>query len=117
MHEMGIVRNIQEVAEKHAATNNVKKVVSITVGAGELSGLVEELLQHCFGYLSRETVTEGAKLILEIDPIVMGCEKCRKNFELQDGKIDEATCPQCGDTESLTLVSGREIYVKHMEVL
>ncbi len=117
MHEMGIVRNIQEVAEKHAATNNVKKVISITVTAGELSGLVEELLQHCFGYLSRGTVTEGAKLKLEIAPIVMGCEKCRENFKLRDRKIDEATCPQCGATESLKLVSGREIYVKHMEVL
>ena len=117
MHEMSIVRNIQEVAEKQAVANNVKKVVSITVKAGELSGLVEELLQHCFVYISRGTITEGAKLKLEIDPIIMDCEKCRKNFKLLDGKIDEATCPQCGNTESLTLVSGREIYVKNMEVL
>ena len=117
MHEMGVLRNIQKVVEKHAEANNAKKVTSITIGAGELSGLVEELLQHAFGYVSRGTVTEGAKLELEIDPIVMGCEKCRKDFELPDGKIDEAVCTQCGATEGLRLVSGGDIYVKHMEVI
>jgi hydrogenase nickel incorporation protein HypA/HybF len=117
MHEIGVLRNIQKVVEKHAETNNVKKVTSITVGAGELSGLVEELLQHAFGYLSRGTITEGAKLIVEIDPVVMDCEKCRKDFKLPEAKIDEAACPKCGTTESLKLVYGKEIYVKHMEVI
>ena len=117
MHEMGVLRNIQKVVEKHAEANNARKVTSITIGAGELSGLVEELLQHAFGYVSRGTVTEGAKLELEIDSIVMGCKKCRKDFELPDGKIDEAVCTQCGATEGLRLVSGGDIYVKHMEVI
>ncbi len=117
MHEMGVLRNIQKVVEKHAEANNARKVTSITIGAGELSGLVEELLQHAFGYVSRGTVTEGAELKLEIDSIVMGCKKCRKDFELPDGKIDEAVCTQCGATEGLRLVSGGDIYVKHMEVI
>ena len=117
MHEMAMVKNIQNIVEKHAETNNVKKVVTITIGAGELSGFVETLVQRCFGYLSRGTITEGAKIKLEIDPIVLGCEKCGENFKPQDSKINEATCPQCGATKNLKLVSGRDVYVKHMEVL
>ena len=114
---MSIVANIQKVVEEHAETNNVNKVISITVGAGELSGIVEKFARHCFDYVSRGTITEGATLNVEIDPIVLSCEGCSTKFKLQDGTLGEATCPRCGAGENLKLVSGKEIYVKSMEVL
>ena len=117
MHEMSIIANIQKIVEKHAEMNNVNKVISITVGAGELSGIVEQFAQHCFGFVSEGTITEGATLRIEIDPIVMSCEGCGTNFKLQDRKLDGITCPRCAAMENLKLVSGKEIYVKNMEVI
>ena len=52
------------------------------------------------------------------------CMKCRAKREMKDAKAitmknkrpaTQGTCPTCGNTKG-TLVSGREYYIKDMEV-
>ena len=45
MHEIGLLYKMAELAEKVAAENGLKKIISITVEVGELSGILPVLLE------------------------------------------------------------------------
>jgi len=115
MHELPVTERILEIVLKHAARNQVRRVVSITLTVGELSDLENEWIQHYFDYLSKDTAADGAKLHIERQPIVMRCNKCGRNQEIKKEQLGETSCPECGDTEDFSLVSGREYYIKEME--
>jgi hydrogenase nickel incorporation protein HypA/HybF len=117
MHEVSIVRNILSVVNEYAEANQAKKVVSITIKAGEMVGLVDEQLQRAFDYLTKGTLSEGAKLKLETVPIVMKCDTCSKDFEVPIEELETMKCPGCEEEKKFSLISGKELYVKDMEVL
>jgi hydrogenase nickel incorporation protein HypA/HybF len=116
MHELPITQSILDIVVKHAHTNSVKRVLSITLRIGELSDLEDEWIQKYFDYLSKDTVAEKAKLKIERAPVVMKCNGCSHSFEAKIKEKKEIACPECGSTKNFTLISGREYYVKDMEV-
>ena len=115
MHELPITESILNIVLKHAAKNNVRQVVAIHLRIGKLSDLEDEWIQHYFDYLSKGTMAQGAKLIIERTPIILQCNSCNTPYEADTATIGDAVCPACGQTES-TLISGREYYIKDMEV-
>lgn len=116
MHELPITQSILDIVIKHAHTNNVRRVLSVTLRIGELSDLEDEWIQRYFDYLSVDTVAEKATLKIERAPVVMRCTGCSHSFEVKIKEKKEIACPECGNTKNFTLVSGREYYVKDMEV-
>jgi hydrogenase nickel incorporation protein HypA/HybF len=116
MHELPITQSILDIVIKHASTNNVKRVMSVTLRIGEMSDLEDEWIQRYFDYLSKDTVAENAKLKIERTPVVMQCNGCSHSFEVNIRKTKEIACPGCGSRKNFSLVSGREYYVKDMEV-
>ena len=64
MHELQITERILDVVLKHAAGQDVSKVVRIHLRIGALSDLEDEWIQHYFDYLSRGTVAENAQLAI-----------------------------------------------------
>jgi hydrogenase nickel incorporation protein HypA/HybF len=115
MHELPVTESILKIVLKHAQMNNVQKVVAIHLQIGKLSDLEDEWIQRYFDYLSKGTVAEGAKLKIERMPIVMQCNACSKSFEADAAKLNDLVCPSCGGKES-TFLSGREYFIKNMEV-
>jgi len=115
MHELPITEGILKIVQRHAALNRVGKVVSIRLQVGRLSDLEDEWIQRYFDYLSKGTVAEGAVLKIERTPIVMQCVACETSFEAQAADLGNLACPACGVRDA-RLVSGREYYVKEMEV-
>ncbi len=116
MHELPVTERILDVVKAHAERNNVQKVVSINLRVGELSDLEDEWIQNYFDYLSKDTVAEGAKLKIERVPVVMECEDCSNSFQVNIKEMKEIQCPEC-DSKKCTLTSGKEYYIKDMEVL
>jgi hydrogenase nickel incorporation protein HypA/HybF len=116
MHELPVTERILELALKHARGQPVNRIVKIHLRVGELSDLEDEWLQKYFDFLSKDTLAENAKLEIERAPIVLRCGACGHEFEVGKEAIDKIACPGCGDA-SCTLVSGREYYVKNMEVV
>ncbi|MDD5167204.1 MAG: hydrogenase maturation nickel metallochaperone HypA [Syntrophales bacterium] len=116
MHELPITEGILKIVLKHAAVNSVQKVVGIHLRVGKLSDLQDEWIQRYFDYLSRGTVAEGAKLKIERIPVMLECNACATSYEVDVEKMGDAVCPACGKKES-RLVSGREYYIKDMEVI
>lgn len=115
MHELPVTESILKIVLKHAQMNNVQHVVAIHLQVGKLSDLEDEWIQRYFDYLSKGTLAEGAKLKIERMPIVMQCNACSKSFEADAAKLNDLVCPNCGGKES-TFLSGREYFIKNMEV-
>jgi hydrogenase nickel incorporation protein HypA/HybF len=116
MHELPVTERILKVALQHASANDVKKILAIHLRVGELSDLEDEWLQRYFDYLSRDTLAENARLVIERAPIVLGCESCSCSFEIEKSQLGDAACPECGESRC-RLISGREYFVKNMEVV
>ena len=116
MHELPVTKSILNIALKHANSNNVERIVSISLRIGELSDLVNEWVQRYFDYLSKDTIAEGAKLDIERSPVVFRCDGCEKSFQVDLKKIKEVICPNCGGKKN-TLISGREYYIKNIAVI
>lgn len=116
MHELSITERILDVVLRHAARQDITKVVRIHLRIGELSDLQDEWIQHYFNYLSRGTLAENAQLAITHAPIVVSCRSCARSFEIKKDEMGRGTCPDCGET-GLQLVSGREYFIENMEVL
>jgi hydrogenase nickel incorporation protein HypA/HybF len=115
MHELPITEEILKVVLKHAQRNNVQRVVSINLQIGKLSDLEDEWIQRYFDHLSRGTLAQGAKLKIERIPIKMQCNSCSQSYEVEMAGLGKLVCPYC-KKEGGSLVSGREYYIKDMEV-
>jgi hydrogenase nickel incorporation protein HypA/HybF len=116
MHELPVTEKILDVVLRHAEGKNVKRILRIYLRVGELSDLEHEWIQRYFDYLSKGTLAENARLVIETAPIVLRCHSCEHSFEVGKDSLDGVLCPECGET-GCTLVSGREYYVKNMEVM
>jgi len=115
MHELPVTESILKIVLKHALMNNVTRVTAVYLQIGKLSDLEDEWIQRYFDYLSKDTVAQGAKLVIERMPIMVQCNGCSKSYEAEAAKLGDLVCPNCGQTEG-TLISGREYYIKDMEV-
>lgn len=112
MHEMAIAEGIQDIALTTAADNGAARVLEIKLQIGQMSGIEPDSLQFCFEVLSAGTPTEGARLIIEITPLVARCDDCGGEFRVERFSF---FCPACGSAKVET-ISGRELRVEHLEV-
>ena len=116
MHELQVTERILNIALQHASQHDVTKIVRIHLRIGELSDLEDEWIQRYFDYLSRGTLAENAQLAIERAPIVMSCDSCSSSFEIQRNELKQVECPECGESRC-RMISGREYFVKNMEVV
>ena len=112
---MPITESILDIVLKHASMNKASKIISIHLQIGKLSDFEDEWLQRYFDYVSKGTAAEGAKLEIERTPVVVQCASCLVSYEAQPAQMGNLVCPACG-AKSGVLVSGREYFIKAMEV-
>ncbi len=115
MHELQVTEQILNIALKYADMNDVNRIISIELRVGEMSDLEDEWMQKYFDSLSEDTIAKGAKLKIEKTPVVMECDECAHSFQVNIREMKEILCPECS-SKKCTLKSGREYYVKNMEV-
>jgi hydrogenase nickel incorporation protein HypA/HybF len=112
MHELAITESILNIAVEQAEMHNASKVLEIRLKVGEFSGVLPQLIQDYFDIVSKDTIVEGAKLIIDRIPIGVKCNNCSHEATIDIMKIK---CPVCGSTD-VKIVSGKEFYVDSMEV-
>jgi len=95
----------------HAARADARRVRSISMRVGEISGVAPDALQFAFQVVSRETSAEGARLDIETVPVVCRCRTCRRDFEPANAFYN---CPYCGT--STEIMRGKEFQVVSIEV-
>jgi len=112
MHELGIAQNIVDIVKQYLPEDLDGTVHSVKLRVGELSGVVPESLDFCFGAIISDTLLAGAKLDIETTAVRSYCNVCRQEFVIEEGDF---LCPSCGgnDTE---LLSGTELQVMAIEI-
>ncbi|MBU1913053.1 MAG: hydrogenase maturation nickel metallochaperone HypA [Candidatus Omnitrophica bacterium] len=112
MHEYHIVEGmVKQILEK-AKNSDAKKITSVTLILGELSGLQEESIRMYFNNLSKENILEGAKLIIKPVKSKLKCKDCGEIFEHQETDFN---CPKCRGLGVL-MSPGKEFYIDNIEV-
>lgn len=112
MHELSIAHSLVEIAEAAARRAGARRVDSVKVVVGALSGVELGALTFCYDIATHGTLLAGSKLVLRQVPVVVFCPLCKADGELAD--IRSFRCPTCG-TLTGDLRSGRELYVESLE--
>ena len=112
MHEMALAQGILDVACKIAAEHQAARVLKITVLVGQMTQVEPEALTFGFSALASGTVAEQAELELIRVPLVGRCNDCGGEFPIVDYCFSCPTCQSVG----VSILSGRELRVEHLEV-
>ena len=115
MHEMSLVGDVIDVVLRYAAENDAKQIVSVRLRVGVMRDVVDELLQSCFSYLSRDTIAQGAMLAVEKVPFKARCCDCGLVFPADPRKPKSLMCPDCA-SKKLSIFSGSEFMIDSIEV-
>jgi len=106
VHELSIAGAVVDTALKHAAG---RRVTVVTVRAGALRQVVPESLSFYFGFVTRDTACEGARLELIEVPARLRC--CDEEWEVD---FPDFRCGTCGGAAAI--VAGDELEVESIEV-
>lgn len=117
MHELPVIDSILNIVLRHAAVNQAQQIISITLQVGAMSDLEDEWMQRYFDQLSQGTVAESAVLKINRIPVMVACPSCGHEFEIFPHESKAIICLQCGQTKGFILLSGREYYIKEMEII
>ena len=112
MHELSIIANLFEILEEKAKEKKAKKIVSVKLKVGKLSGVVPEFLITAFDIYKKDTIASDAKLGIEEVPIKIYCQKCKAEMIKDDFVF---ICSECGSRE-LKILSGTELFLEKMEL-
>ena len=112
MHELSIVTHVAKTLDEIAAENNLKKIGSVTLEVGEVSGIITDYFIDCYNYFKvRHPLLTDSKLILETIPAITFCEDCKQEYKtVEYGRI----CPYC-HSENTFLLQGNECNIKQIE--
>ncbi|WP_051272341.1 hydrogenase maturation nickel metallochaperone HypA/HybF [Fundidesulfovibrio putealis] len=117
MHESSLAMSILDIVLQQvrgAGSGDVYTgaVRQIDMCVGEYAGVEENTLAACFEMIALGTPADGAKLIVEKIEASGICDVCAAPAT-RKGRI--LRCPVC-EKSSVTLSTGRELYVKSIEV-
>jgi len=112
MHEMALCQSVISIIEEAARCRAFSRVASITLEIGVFGHVDPEAMLFCFDAISRGTISEGARLIVERVPGAGWCPDCRKTVVLTERF---APCAICGQ-HNVQMTSGDELRVRDMEV-
>ncbi|WP_243310435.1 MULTISPECIES: hydrogenase maturation nickel metallochaperone HypA [Fundidesulfovibrio] len=112
MHESSLASSIIAIAEDTARKGQGGRIVQVDMCIGELACVEEETLRSCFEMLSEGTLAHGARMVVERKPATGRCTSCGGTAR-KAGRL--LRCPDCTNS-FVTLETGRELFVKSIEV-
>jgi len=122
MHEFSVTSQIVQSVLAEAEKRNAKKVTEVHLIIGKLIFLGVEQVRFAYEALSKGTILEGSKLIIEEQEGNVKCGNCgyEENFKYQDDPlyhvpVPTLKCPQCSHVVSI--VSGKECVIKTVKML
>ena len=112
MHELAITEGIMEAAVPAALENGAKKILEIRLKVGMMSGVIPSCVKEYFEMLSKDTIAEGAEIVVDYIPVSIECRSCGYK-----GETDRSLrgCPQCKSTD-IRITGGSEYYVDSLKV-
>jgi len=112
MHELAIAQGILEIVQQAVPKGQEAAIRKVRIRVGQLSGVVPDSLDFCFGVIANDTPMNQASLAIEQVPTISRCRDCACDFQIQDLAF---ICPACKST-NLELISGKELEVVDIEL-
>lgn len=112
MHEMSIMGGVFEAIEQTLSQHEAKRVLQVKLKVGELTNAEPDALNMAFEAYSKDTLCEGAELIVERVPVHGRCRNCQYEFRVETMFF---LCPNCQDT-SIEVIQGEELLLESLEV-
>lgn len=112
MHELSIVADLVALCEKNLNENGGGVIKEIVVKIGRLSGVEAHYLESCYEVFRQGTVCENAKLTMQIQDVVVQCEKCGYNGVLEQNHF---ICPKC-QSRNLEVLDGEDLYLMRLVI-
>jgi hydrogenase nickel incorporation protein HypA/HybF len=112
MHELAVCQALIEQVERVARENGARRVLSVTVSVGALSGVEAKLLEHAYPLAAAGTVAADAALVLESVPVKVRCRTCRSETEAAPNRL---VCGACRDWQ-VEVVAGEELLLQRVEI-
>lgn len=112
MHEMSLMGGVFAVIEQTLAQHEITRVLQVKLKVGELTNAEPEALSMAFEAYSKETVCEGAELIVERVPVRGRCKNCREEFTVLNTLF---LCPKCRNS-GIDVIQGEELLLESLEV-
>ncbi len=98
MHELSIASALVATVEKHA---DGRPVAVVHLRVGTLRQVVPDSLEFYFGFVTKGTVCDGARLDVKVVPARLRCDDCGDEWQLGEPLFRCA----CGSTE-VEIVAG-----------
>lgn len=120
MHESGLVSRIINAVLQAAAGQNASQVLEVDLLIGKLNFLHPDQLRQVYQSLTRGTMLEGSKLIVEEGDAAVRCNRCGEERVLLlpawgcEQPIPTFNCPACGG--EVEILRGRECLIKGIRV-
>jgi len=113
-----IVQSVLAEAEKHGA----KKVTEVHLFVGKLTFLGLEQVRFAYEALTKGTIMEDSRLMIEEQDGVVKCNHCgyEGGFKYEDDPLYHVPlptlkCPQCGGV--VNIVAGKECTIKSIKMM
>ncbi|MCU0663590.1 MAG: hydrogenase maturation nickel metallochaperone HypA [Myxococcota bacterium] len=113
MHELSIATALVEQVCEAALAAKASCVVSVELVLGDLSGVEIEALELAFSMACQDTCAQGARLVVEREPLELLCSACRR-LSIPDDIV--MVCVHCNSTD-VEVARGKALTLKSMEVL
>jgi len=112
MHEMSLAEGVLKIIEDNALSSGYTRVKTVWLEIGELAGVEAEALRFCFDAVTRNSLAEGAQLIIIGTEGTGRCPICNKTVKLEE-RYDP--CSECGCCP-VEVTGGTEMRIRELEV-
>lgn len=112
MHELSLVASVFEVLEEEAGKHGARRVLSVVLRVGVMSGVVPDLLESAFETYKKGTIAETARLEIVAVPVKLRCPGCGGEAVREDSDF---SCAACG-SRRVEIVEGRDLFVERIEL-
>jgi len=121
LHEFSFTSRIGERGLQEAEKHHAKRVVEVHLVIGKLTFLNPEQVRFAFEVLTKGTILEGSRLLIEEREGWVRCPQCGYEGRLncQDNPIyhllaPTLRCPRCGGI--VEIMEGRECLIKRVRL-
>ncbi len=112
MHEMSLMASMLEIIEAQARLEGFGRVARVILEIGRLSAVEPEAMRFAFDVTTRDSVAEGAELVIEATPGLARCLACGAEGPVQ---ACYDPCAACGGFPQ-QILAGRDLRLLALDV-
>ncbi len=110
MHEFSIADELLNQVLSVAAQNGAESVREVILEVGKLRLIIPDVMQNAWEGVTKDTIAEGSKLVMEeVEPLGK-CNRCGREFSVE---FDSYICPAC-EVADCEVVRGNDIILQSL---